>query len=224
MKDRHPQMRLLVGGRDLLIWEGPLRGFSKQYTVRIFWHRFPPNESLRLRNSSPWVIVLDPEPQGRDGVAVPHIYPNSASVGVRICCWDPQSDDWNWGDAIADTVVPYAEQWLCTYEIWRATGIWSAPGRHPEIRKCENPAQSTETSSHAQPAPITAAGFAKVGRLIGTFASSALMAVASEEFYRWPRSRDWKEIGFKGVRLPHISIWLPAPQPAVLLPSDSLAA
>lgn len=224
MKAQHSQLRLLTGGRDLLVWEGPLRGFSKQYTVRIFWHRFPPDDSLRLKTSSPRVIVIDPAPQSLDGMAVPHIYRNSARVGERICCWDPSSDDWNWEDAIADTVVPYAEQWLCSYEIWRATGIWSAPGRHPEIITCENPAQSTETSSHAQPAPITAAGFVKVGRLIGTFASSALMAVASEGFYRWPRSRDWKGIGFKGVRSPHVSIWLLAPQPAALSPSVSLAA
>ncbi len=121
-------------------------------------------------------------------------------------------------------VVPYAEQWLCSYEIWRATGIWSAPGRHPESITCQNPALSTETPSHAQLAPITAAGFVRVGRLIGTFASSALMAVASEEFYRWPRSRDWRGIGFKGVRSPHISIWLLVPPPVALSPSVSLAA
>lgn len=222
---RYPQMRVVVGGRHLIIWEGELAGFSRTYTVRIVWPRFAPDPSLRLKYDTPRVFVLGDvlEPRSPEE-PVPHRY-SGGVVGQWICCWDPKTDDWRWNQAIAHTIIPYAEQWLASYEMWRLTGRWLAPGRHllPEAT-CENSAHSTETSSRDQRERGSAAAIAKIGRLIGTSVSSALMAVASEEFYRWPRSRDWRGINFKGARLPVALIWLPAPRPAASSPLDLLAA
>ena len=57
---------------------------------------------------------------------------------------------------------------------------------------------SSSTSYPARPERCTAAGSVKIGRLIWTFASSALMAVASEASYRWPRLRDWTGLASRG--------------------------
>ena len=222
---RYPQMRVVVGGPSLIIWEGELAGFSRTYTVRIFWPRFAPDPSLQLTYDTPRVFVLGGVLQSRSPEEpVPHRYPDGA-VGQRICCWDPQTDDWRWNKAIASTVIPYAEQWLASYEMWRLTGRWLSPGRHPlPDTTCENIAPLIEISYRAPQEHCSAAAIAKIGQLIGTSASLALMAVASAESYRWPRLRDWKGIGFKAARLPPALTWLPGPPPAASSRLDLLAA
>lgn len=36
---------------------------------------------------------------------------------------------------LADTVIPWAVEWLYHYEIWLATGEWCGGGKHPQINK-----------------------------------------------------------------------------------------
>lgn len=193
VKKRYPQLEVLSSGPELIIWEGWLAGFSKQYKVRIFWHRFPPGEDLLLLNTSPRVIVLAPSLLPRGDDRVPHTYSYSLDR-TQICCWDPASPDWGGNLLVSETIIPYVEQWLCSYELWRVSGVWPAPGRHPSMESsCETP---TLTSCPDLPARSTRRASAKIGQLIGTSASLALMAVASEESYRWPRWRDWKESTF----------------------------
>jgi hypothetical protein len=187
-----------------------LCGFSRAYQVRIVWHRWLDDESLRLASTAPRVVVIDPPLRDRGGERVPHLYP-ACFGGSRICCWDPATNDWDESKPIGEILIPFIEQWLCSYELWRVSGEWPAPGRHPErATECISQTLSTETSCPDRPARCTAAGFVRLGRLTGTFASLALMAVASEASYRWPRSRDWSGIAFEERPSQAASIWSPA--------------
>ena len=39
---------------------------------------------------------------------------------------------------IAETIIPWASEWLLHYEIWLATGEWQGGGIHPDISKKRN--------------------------------------------------------------------------------------
>jgi hypothetical protein len=54
---------------------------------------------------------------------IPHLYREG-----DLCLYDPgietEKGDWNRTMLIADTIVPWASEWLFFYELWHATGIW----------------------------------------------------------------------------------------------------
>lgn len=52
---------------------------------------------------------------------------------VRLCLFLPGAREWTKQKAIANTVVPWAIEWLYFYEVWLATGVWYGGGQHPEI-------------------------------------------------------------------------------------------
>jgi len=215
---RYPDLKLVMSGPWLIIWEGPLRSFSREYCVRIFWHRWWPDDLFEVPRDWPQVFVLDPQPQPRDDQPLQHVYQRTHPI--KICAWDPKAKDWDASQAIADTVIPYAIQWLCSYELWRVTGEWSAPGRHPELQ-CQN---ETSSSSPDQPARNSGAEFVRIGLLTGTFASSVLMAAASGGSSRWLSWRDWNPPTFEADQLPIISTTSLAQAQAVSSPWASLAA
>jgi hypothetical protein len=171
---KFPSMRLIHNLKWLIIWEGNLRSFSATYRVRIFWHRWWSQTDWRLSTRQPRIYLIEPELKDRQQQRVPHVYPGP--FRRRLCVYDPDSDeDWKKSESIAETIIPYTIQWLCTYELWHLTGEWHAPNRHPER------STSWLTRSNAQNAPPVrqersmAGASARVGRVIGTFASSALM-------------------------------------------------
>jgi hypothetical protein len=210
----YPQMDALMTGPSLVIWEGRLAGFSRSYCVKIFWHRWLEGDgSIVLKSTAPRIYVTDPPLLDRANARVPHLY---ASDGphARICCYDPAASDWDVTKPMGKTLLPFIEQWLSSYELWRVTGDWPAPGRHPEVILCEETTLASSTSCPDRPAPSTAAAIARIGRLIETSASSALMAVASEASYRWPCWRDWNATTWPEAPSPLASISLPAPPPA----------
>jgi hypothetical protein len=208
---RFPDLKVKMGGPWLVIWEGPIRSFSREYLVRIFWHRWWPGKEFSVPNTKPQVFVLDPPLLDRTDQRIPHLY--RRDTPPKICAWDPLTDDWDSTQAIADTIIPFIIQWLCSYELWRASGDWPAPGRHPEV-PCE---KKSNSSSLGQPARCMAAEFVRIGRLTGTFASLALMAVASEGSSRWPSLLDWSRDTFEADQSPNISILSLAPPPGELL-------
>jgi hypothetical protein len=220
VRERFPELRVVCGWPWLVIWEGPIRSISRAYQVRIFWHLFWPGKSdFEVRNVAPKIFVLDPPLQDRPDEQVPHMY---RSPGRRnsVCCWDPTAGEWSFRKSIADTVVPFIVRWLCSYEFWRWSGEWPAPGRHPEVQ-CQS---ETSSSSPGPPALNTRAAFVRIGRLTGTFVSSALMAAASGGSSRWLSSQDWNPPTFRADQSPIISITSPARPPAALSHWLSLAA
>jgi hypothetical protein len=215
---RYPSLNVVTNWTWLVIWEGSLRSFQREYRVRIFWHRWWPDNPFDVGHDKPKVLVLDPPLQPRDDQPLDHVYRRTQPVW--ICPFDPKAKDWDSSQAIADTIIPFAVQWLCSYELWRVSGEWPAPGRHVESQ-CQN---ETSSSSPGRPALNSTAAFVRIGLMTGTFASSALMAAASGGFSRWLSLQDWNPHTFGADQSPVTSIILSARAPAGLSPWASLAA
>lgn len=193
---KFPTLKLVHNFGWLIIWEGTLRSFSAEYRIRIFWHRYWP-EDWKLPVHRPQIFMIDPPMEDRPDGRVPHAYP-----GVRsrsLCVFDPASeDDWDHSQSIADTIIPYTIQWLCTYELWHLTGDWNAPGRHPDGGNQCRKNSSQPSDSRDQQARSIRAAIDRVGRLTRTSASLALMGAASGESCRWLSWRNWKRHTFQG--------------------------
>lgn len=87
--------------------------------------------SYRLRDT-PSVRVVTPniELLSGDRGTIPHVYDRRHPV--RLCLFLPGSGEWHRGLALADTIVPWAVEWLFHYEIWLSTGEWQGGGEHPD--------------------------------------------------------------------------------------------
>jgi hypothetical protein len=56
---------------------------------------------------------------------LPHVY-----SGNRLCLYYPGSGEWSHRSVLADTILPWASEWLLHYELWSITGKWHGGGRH----------------------------------------------------------------------------------------------
>jgi hypothetical protein len=59
--------------------------------------------------------------------SLPHVYADGT-----LCLH--QSNEWTTRMSIADTIVPWAAEWLAYYEIWLVTGEWYGGGEWPPAR------------------------------------------------------------------------------------------
>jgi hypothetical protein len=108
--------------RGRAAWRGPLQPtqISDDYTVEV---------SLR-DGSPPRARVLVPELQPRTpGGRLPHVY-----GGPTLCLYYPHYGEWHPGLFVAETIVPWASEWLFHYESWHVTGRWHGGGIHPRRR------------------------------------------------------------------------------------------
>ncbi len=116
-------------------WEGPLRPLAKRYIVRVSMCFGKQLSNAVIRGYAPRITVVDPLLRQRPEQPeepIPHIYPNRCSPDRPILCvYLPGSGEWSWRDAIADTTIPWAIDWLACYEGWLATGEWAGGGVHP---------------------------------------------------------------------------------------------
>jgi hypothetical protein len=91
-------------------WLGPLQPLpgSAIYQVRVTWRdRRAPDVRVE------WPAIR------RDA---PHLYgPN------RLCLFYPTDRSWRPELYIANTIVPWAAEWLLFYEYWLDTGTWYGP-------------------------------------------------------------------------------------------------
>ncbi len=171
------------------MWRGPLRPLARTYEIGIAYFPRVRFAGAVIANSWITVEVLDPviglDPRGT-GEKPPHIYPNpGTAAGWSLCLYDPRTGDWGPDRLIAETIIPWAAEWLFFYEGWLIDGNWAGGGEHPTTpRKSECP--TTSPSFPDPPAASLRAAFLRVGRLTGTFASSLSMAAASAEFSRPP--------------------------------------
>ena len=60
----------------------------------------------------------------RPGLSLPHVWNHEKQV---LCLF--QEGDWRPGLRLADSIVPWASEWLFFYEIWLVTGEWDGGGR-----------------------------------------------------------------------------------------------
>lgn len=49
---------------------------------------------------------------------------------VQLCLFYPKRKEWQRYMYIADTIVPWAIEWIYYYEMWRITGEWYGGGIH----------------------------------------------------------------------------------------------
>src|SRR4051812_47588263 len=89
---RYRNLNLVTNWTWLVIWEGSLRSFQREYRVRIFWHRWWPGDLFEVGHEKPRVLVLDPPLQGRDDQPLDHVYRRTQPVW--ICPFDPKAKDW----------------------------------------------------------------------------------------------------------------------------------
>jgi hypothetical protein len=210
----------------MVTWEGRLRPFHQSYLVKVFYCIGRDLDSAEILPVRPRVTVLEPlltrRPEDPDET-IPHHYPNRTDPEHPVLClFDPREREWQHGDPIAETTLPWAVNWLACYEGWQATGEWTGGGRHPTIE--EITAWEMTTHQNDQPAHFNAAAFNRLGRRIGTFASFPLMAAASVESSRLLSWRDWRNATLAESRWRDISTSSPELRPAGLSPLVSLPA
>lgn len=94
---------------SVVTWTGPLRPteMSPEYQVEIRY----------FLGEGPEVSVLSPPLRDRTDQPIPHVYP-----GRRLCLYLPRAAEWTAAMPIAETIVPWACDWLYFYEVWHATG------------------------------------------------------------------------------------------------------
>jgi len=115
-----------------LTWTGNIQPspLSDVYTVKIRY---------KLSNR-PRVTVVTPELIARNGVRIPHLFPEK-----ELCLFRYKYYEWNSRMSIAETIVPWASLWLMHYEIWLATGVWcGSKQEHPGGDKPKEPEQSAK--------------------------------------------------------------------------------
>lgn len=129
-----PKLRLVAREGSCAAWRGPLRPLLQTFHIEIIYRVPAVIERLDARVLQPRVAVLSPPLRRRPGDpegALPHVYygPNDE---VTLCMIDPDAGEWSPGDSLAQTTIPWIIDWLSAYEGWRATGHWTASGRHVE--------------------------------------------------------------------------------------------
>jgi hypothetical protein len=114
---RYPNSRV-VRGRERLVWlgESTPADYTATYELLIDHQIGKP----------PLVYVARPRLQLVDGQALPHVYP------LNTLCLFLGNHEWHESIPVADTLVPWASEWLLFYELWLATnGEWLGEGEHP---------------------------------------------------------------------------------------------
>jgi hypothetical protein len=89
---------------------------SRRYAIRLRYKQ----------GAQPHITVVEPDLELHpDAAGLPHVYP-----GDELCLYYP--GQWNPGQLIATTIVPWISEWLLHYEIWTVTGTWHGGGaEHP---------------------------------------------------------------------------------------------
>lgn len=96
---------------------------SKIYTLKIEYDMSVPK--VYLNNQG---ILKSTED------TIPHNYytdyKSDKNQIVQLCLFYPKKNEWKKYMYIADTIIPWAIEWIYYYEIWRITGEWYGGGVH----------------------------------------------------------------------------------------------
>lgn len=178
MRSRYPDFRVTFDGGWCVNWLGHVKPLCQRYQLRIvhITRGWIGNAKITSRNPQIWLVdpPLELYTQHAPGERVPHIYADRSQLhNSKLCTFDPQADDWDPSMAIADTIIPWAIDWLVSYEGWHATGKWTGGGRHPTVEHHEAPDRQTSSCALTAPAPN------KMGIPVGNSSFSKLaLAVA----------------------------------------------
>jgi hypothetical protein len=108
-----------VPRRNGMVWVGTLTPteYTDSYEVLID----------HAHDADPLVYVARPRLQLVDDKPLEHVY------SWNTLCLYLGTRQWNSSVLIADTIVPWACEWLFFYELWLATGgEWLGDGHHPD--------------------------------------------------------------------------------------------
>lgn len=111
----------------------------------------PTSDSYRIQltyrlGQPPRVVVVSPKLDKIEDCPLPHTY-----EGDELCLYLP--GEWNRDDSLADTILPWASEWLANYETWAFTGRWLGGGTHPDrwdrpsSRRGEGPKERVSSAS-----------------------------------------------------------------------------
>lgn len=130
--------------RSELTWEADLTPtpLSETYRVRL---------TYKLDRAPRVVVATDLERM--EDCPLPHTYEDDL-----LCLYLPRRGEWKRDAFLADTIVPWASEWLANYETWLFTGKWLGGGTHEERwdRPTPEPSGATQRSSrdaHARVVP-----------------------------------------------------------------------
>jgi hypothetical protein len=78
------------------------------------------------------MFVMTPDLRGLAGNdPIPHVYRHDGR-GVLLCLWWPKRREWMPQLKLAETFIPWTEEWLWYFEDWLNTRVWAGGGEHPE--------------------------------------------------------------------------------------------
>lgn len=104
-EERAPRVRA-----GALSWSVSLQPTPLSLTYRV---------AVRYRQGQrPRVTVVSPRLDSRPDELLPHVYP-----GEELCLYYGR-EFVGTEQFIADTIVPWASEWLYFYEHWMSTGVW----------------------------------------------------------------------------------------------------
>ncbi|MCV9940422.1 hypothetical protein OIU35_29075 [Boseaceae bacterium BT-24-1] len=206
----YPGFRLVHDNGGLFaIWRGRLAPIAQgheieiAYCPRLFFEEFTvTNERVAVRLVAPGLVYRHPD----TGEIAPHIYLDVEDPARScLCLYDYRDDEWGPHRAIAETIIPWASEWLFFYEAWLATGIWSGGGHDHSPIRGSTPCPTNAPSCPDPLAPTRSEEFHRLGRRIGTSASLLSMAAASEACFPQPSWLAWRRLSPAGVRFPTTS-------------------
>jgi len=108
--------------RHLLYVELDIRPLAESRTYRLAV-TLPRGGVPQVRVLAPDLAVLAGERE------LPHVYDHSHPV--RLCLYLPSAGEWSHAAYLANTIVPWAMEWLAHFEAWQFTNKWRGGGLHP---------------------------------------------------------------------------------------------
>lgn len=115
LRKMYPQGKV-ISIHPKLIWECAFSPtpLSKEYNIRLIYHNGIPN-----------VFVINMELSKGVSSKLPHVY---STKEQSLCLHYPLEKAWTPAKNIADTIIPWAAEWLFHYEVWVVTGEWNGGG------------------------------------------------------------------------------------------------
>lgn len=114
---RLPGFTARLHGHARLVAEGAVTptALAETYRIRVDYRQ----------NRMPRTWVLSPPLVARPPwTAIPHMFDQD-----RLCLF--LTGEWTADMYVADTIIPWAAEWLHYYELWHATGAWHGGGHEP---------------------------------------------------------------------------------------------
>ena len=101
------------------IWRGQLQPspLSSRYDIKI--------EYTFGKNPNIFVTTPKPLPLANGAIQLPHVYDHEKQ---HLCLYYRPDGEWAPNKMIADTILPWASEWLLHYEYWIITGEWKGGG------------------------------------------------------------------------------------------------